>query len=102
MEREQELLDLMEPLPTPGRIVLYRTDGRGGFKYDLPAIIVRTQSSTDPAAVEAGHVAELVDFEVDLFVFSVEGAAYGESAVDRAAREGEPAPRTWRYPPRAA
>ena len=31
--------------PTPGRIVLYRTDGRNGLVYDLPAIITVTPQS---------------------------------------------------------
>lgn len=31
--------------PTPGRIVLYRTDGRNGLVYDLPAIVTVTPQS---------------------------------------------------------
>ena len=34
------------PFPTIGRIVHYQTDGRGGYCYSLPAMIVRTRSST--------------------------------------------------------
>lgn len=33
------------PKPTPGRVVLYRTDGRNGLTYDLPAIITCTTDS---------------------------------------------------------
>lgn len=31
--------------PTPGRIVLYQTDGRNGLDYVLPAIVTVTQES---------------------------------------------------------
>lgn len=31
--------------PTPGRVVLYRTDGRNGLVYDLPAIVTVTRAS---------------------------------------------------------
>lgn len=31
--------------PTIGRIVIYRTDGRNGLEYDLPAIITVTKDS---------------------------------------------------------
>lgn len=31
--------------PTPGRVVLYRTDGRNGLVYDLPAIVTVTAGS---------------------------------------------------------
>lgn len=34
-----------EQVPTLGRIVLYRTDGRNGLSYDLPAIITCTQET---------------------------------------------------------
>lgn len=33
------------PMPTIGRIVLYRTDGRNGLVYDLPAIVTCTADS---------------------------------------------------------
>ena len=32
-------------LPTPGRIVLYRTDVRNGLVYDLPAVVTVTGAS---------------------------------------------------------
>lgn len=35
----------MEQKPTIGRIVWYRTDGRNGLTYDLPAIITVTRES---------------------------------------------------------
>lgn len=95
-------------IPTIGRIVHYQTDGRGGYRYTLPAIIVRTRSSTDPKAVADGKVAALPDdTTVDLFVFSCAGESYGENGVpygDAIARNvGEDehgAPRTWRWPTR--
>lgn len=31
--------------PTPGRVVLYRTDGRNGLVYDLPAMVTVTAAS---------------------------------------------------------
>lgn len=91
-------------IPTIGRIVLYQTDGRGGYRYSLPAIIVRTRSSTDPRAVDDGHVTELPDdTTVDLLVSSCGGESYGENAVpysERVGDDGHGTPRTWRWPPR--
>ena len=92
--------------PTIGRIVLYQTDERNGYRYSLPAIIVRTRASTDPKAVADGQVAQLPnDDTVDLFVMSVGGESYGESAVpllcENVGNDGHGAPRTWRWPPRA-
>lgn len=87
-------------LPTPGRIVLYRTDGRNGYKYDLPAMIVRTKASSDNKAVGDGAIHALPnDYTVDLFVFSVGGASYGENSVPYSE---EAAQRSWRWPPRSA
>lgn len=101
------------PVPTIGRIVHYQTDGRGGYRYSLPAMIVRTRATTDPRAVADGKVVELPDtMTVDLLVFSCGGESYGESAVPYAAAvfggdtgDGpfEHGPeRTWRWPPRAS
>ena len=91
-------------IPTIGRTVLYQTDGRGGYRYSLPAVIVRTRASTDPKAVAAGQVAELPDDNtVDLFVMSVGGESYGENAVPLSAgvdNDGHGAPRSWRWPQR--
>lgn len=91
-------------VPTIGRIVLYQTDGRGGYRYALPAIIVRTRSSTDPKAVADGKVAELPDeTTVDLLVFSCGGESYGENGVaysEPMDAEGYPVSRCWFWPPR--
>lgn len=91
-------------IPTIGRIVLYQTDGRNGYRYALPAIIVRTQASTDRAAVSDGKVKALPEESmVDLMVFSVDGESYGESAVpfcENVGNDGHGAPRSWRWPPR--
>lgn len=84
-------------IPTPGRIVHYQTDERGGLRYILPAIVVRTQASSDPRS----PLDELPDdTTVDLFVTSVDGASYGENAVPFDDSD-DPAPRTWHWPPRA-
>lgn len=92
--------------PTIGRIVLYQTDGRGGYRYSLPAMIVRTRASTDPKAVKHGKVAELPDdTTVDLLVYSCGGESYGENAVPLDVHDsvdGQGSPRTWRWPPRGA
>lgn len=40
--------------PTIGRIVIYRTDGRNGLAYDLPAIITCTQE-THPGDYPGGR-----------------------------------------------
>lgn len=96
-------------LPTIGRIVHYQTDGRGGYRYSLPAMVVRTRASTDPKAVEDGHVAALPDdTTVDLLVFSCDGESYGENAVpyheanmaDSSSTEMYGPPRSWRWPPK--
>ena len=88
--------------PALGSRVLYQTDGRGGYLYALPAIVVRTRSSTDPKAVADGKVAALPDDStVDLFVFSIEGESYGESGVpfcENVDNDGHGSPRSWRLP----
>lgn len=101
--------------PTVGRIVHYQTDGRGGKRYILPAVITCT-ASTHPDADEedqsGGWTERVVDgnpvpvpctFDgvVHLHVMSPGPAgAYTELSVpfDDSA---EPAPRTWHWPPRA-
>lgn len=98
-------------LPTIGRIVLYQTDGRGGYRYSLPAMVVRTRASTDMKACDDGHVKMLPDtLTVDLLVFSCDGESCGENAVPYGeANEGGTTadgpfeygpPRSWRWPPR--
>lgn len=91
-------------IPTIGRIVIYETDGRGGYRYALPAMVVRTRASTDPKAVADGKVGELPDdMRVDLLVFSCGGESYGENAVpfcENVDTDGHGAFRTWRWPPR--
>jgi hypothetical protein len=63
------------PKPTIGRIVHYRTDGRNGLVYDLPAIITCTEA-THPGAYPDGQANGLPvpigDF-VHLTVFSPGG-----------------------------
>lgn len=92
-------------IPTIGRIVLYQTDGRNGYRYALPAVVVRTRASTDPKAVADGKVAALPDdTTVDLHVLSVGGESYGENGVafsEPTTPEGHPVSRCWFWPPRA-
>lgn len=63
-------------LPRLGETVLYRTDGRNGLSYDLPAIITCVQKS-HPGAYPDGApnpLPELEDeWEVHLTVFSPGG-----------------------------
>lgn len=104
--------DLYRPKPpTVGRIVHYQTDGRNGYRYFLPAIVVRTRGSSDPKSIADGNVDALPDpMTVDLLVFSVGGEVYGENAVPYAPAMGATTgpdsefgpPRTWRWPPKAA
>ena len=104
METNVTSIPLVSNIPSIGRIVHYQTDGRGGYRYSLPAIVVRTLGSTDPRAVADGKVQELPDpFTVDLFVFSVDGECYGENAVpysDVVSNDGVAERRTWRWPDR--
>lgn len=80
--------------PTIGRIVHYQTDERGGLRYCLPAMIVRTQDSSNPnGAVDPLPLASTVD----LFVISVNGVSYGEAAVPFDPGT-EPAARSWHWP----
>lgn len=62
--------------PTIGRIVIYRTDGRNGMSYDLPAIITCTQD-THPGDYPDGEKNPLAvpssDTHVHLTVFSPGG-----------------------------
>lgn len=62
--------------PTIGRIVLYRTDGRNGLSYDLPAIITVTKD-THPGDYPDGLPNPLPvpesDLHVHLTVFSPGG-----------------------------
>lgn len=62
--------------PTIGRIVIYRTDGRNGMKYDLPAIITCTKGS-HPGNYPDGHDNPLPvpssDTHVHLTVFTPGG-----------------------------
>jgi hypothetical protein len=61
--------------PTLGRIVIYRTDGRNGLAYDLPAIITCTEES-HPGDYPTGETNPLVPpvrDEVHLTVFTPGG-----------------------------
>lgn len=62
--------------PTIGRIVWYRTDGRNGLEYDLPAIIICTKD-THPGDYPDGRPNPLPvpesDLHVHLTVFSPGG-----------------------------
>lgn len=98
----------MNLTPTLGRIVMYRTDGRNGISYDLPAMIVCTEDShvgdypdgtrnllPVPATAEHG--------EVHLVVFTPgQGAAsvpsYPEHSVPECKDYENVPDRSWRWP----
>lgn len=113
---------------TIGRIVLYRTDGRNGLTYDLPAIVTCTTEShpgaypngdANPLPVpEAGSV-HLTVFTPGGFGTTVAGSppeddaefvgapsitpgsgTYVEWNVPEADGEGDPPNRSWRWPER--
>lgn len=116
--------------PTIGRIVIYRTDGRNGLVYDLPAIVSCTQAShpgdypdesVNPLPVPSdedsvhltvftpggfGSKIDDADPDDEDFVgaptFTPGSGTYVEWDVPRwAGDRGNPEPRTWRWPDRA-
>lgn len=80
--------------PTIGRIVLYRTDGRNGLVYDLPAIVTCTQDthpggypdgSVNPLPVPEGDAVHLTVFTPGGFgskVATSGNESYGEPETD--------------------
>ena len=77
----------MSQQPTIGRVVLYRTDGRNGLTYDLPAIVTCT-AGTHPGAYPDGSRNPLPvpgEGEVHLTVFTPGGFGTTVKGVD-----GEP------------
>lgn len=73
----------MTEMPTPGRIVLYRTDGRNGLVYDLPAIVTVTpgshpgdypDGSRNPLPVPSGRHVHLTVFTPGGFGTTLEAA----------------------------
>lgn len=63
------------PKPTVGRVVLYRTDGRNGLVYDLPALVTVTQDSHPgdyPCAACGGYGTVEKRDHVKGFVYSEE------------------------------
>lgn len=91
-------------IPTVGRIVHYQTDGRGGKRYTLPAIVTCVRSSHPD--VEQPDDANPVpippdDMTAHLHVLTPgPQGAYTELLVPFDDSD-EPAPRTWRWPTRA-
>lgn len=87
----------MAPLPTPGRIVWYQTDERGGKRYYLPAIVSVTEQNLNQYGVEEGEILGLQSpWHVHLYVFSP-GVPYAEQNVPY---DPQGTPRTWRWPER--
>jgi hypothetical protein len=105
--------------PTIGRIVLYRTDGRGGPSYDLPAVITGTAASHPDAGPEdlsggwswrdvPGNPVPIpctFDGYVHLHVMTPgPSGQYTELTVPfddgGDERDGEPRARSWRWPRR--
>lgn len=84
--------------PTPGRIVLYQNDVRGGFGYALPALVAVTVDNLHlhEQAVKDGFFPPLTDpSRVHLLVTGAGSGAYYEFDVPWS---GRGAPRSWRYP----
>lgn len=75
-------------LPTIGRLVYYRTDGRNGLDYDLPAIVVTTEDthpgdypdgSQNPLPIPMGNQVHLAVATPGGFGTKVTGVAEPES-----------------------
>lgn len=85
--------------PTPGRIVWYQTDGRGGLDYFLPAMVVATRDDNQVVeGFERAGIPVLTEaFNVHLRVYSP-GEDYVEHDVP-----WDPAGsyRSWRWPTRS-
>lgn len=82
---------------TPGRIVWYENDGRGGFRYSLPAIVTVTTRNENVEAARAGGIPLLESpYHVHLRVFSP-GEPYTEHNVAYDSARG---PRSWSWPDR--
>lgn len=82
-------------IPTPGSIVWYQTDERGGKSYYLPAIVSVTMANLNPQGVEEGGLEGLDSrLHVHLNVQSP-GVSYVEQNVPY---DADGAPRTWRWP----
>jgi hypothetical protein len=76
------------PHPTIGRIVIYRTDGRNGLDYELPAIVTCTLDSHPGDYPDGSHNPLPVpddDEHVHLTVFSPGG--FGTTVMDRGGYE---------------
>lgn len=85
-------------LPTPGRVVWYENDGRGGFRYYLPAIVSVTTDNENKDAAQSGGIPLLESpTHVHLRVFSP-GEPYTEHNV---AYDPEGGARSWRWPKRS-
>lgn len=80
--------------PTPGRVVWYQTDGRGGLRYILPAMVVVTDDNYAEGPLERPAAGT-----VHLRIFSP-GVDYVELSVPYDGSD-EPVPRSWRWPPLA-
>lgn len=78
------------PMPTPGRIVWYQTDGRNDLDYYLPAIVAVTRDS-HPGDYPDGTPNSLVvpssQTHVHLTVFTPGG--FGSTYVDQSGEESE-------------
>lgn len=87
--------------PRLGHMVIYRTDGRNGLTYDLPAIVTCIKES-HPGDYANGDINPVPvpedDFHVHLNVLSPGPAGmYVEFNVPQAEDKYQPKPRTWRW-----
>lgn len=81
--------------PSPGEIVMYQNDGRGGFDYAVPAMVSVTVDNLHPAGVAQGVVKALDSkWHAHLVVFGP-GSVYFEQNVPCDLGKGA---RTWHRP----
>lgn len=79
-------------------MVLYRTDGRGGITYDLPAVVTCTRES-HPRNDDNPIPLPETPYHVHLTVFTPgEAQSYQEFDVPQSQNSPHnPEPRTWRW-----
>lgn len=89
------------PVPTLGRIVLYKS--RGATGYVVPAVVTATADTLEPEGVATGQVWPIEgDRNVHLHVLTPGNKVqYQEANVPQASDPSDPEPGSWFWPPRA-
>lgn len=82
------------PVPSVGRIVIYRAKTRG---YPLPAIVTATRHTLDPIGIERGDVPPLDD-DTTVHLHVLTPGAQG-SYTEHSIPQGD-GPGTWSWPER--